>query len=145
MNFEAIKPGDKVWIEFKRLGVQLKRHAEIGRITKTQIFLAREPTSRYYRQNGYEIGNSYSHIVGIATDKEIATFARQQAKAAVREARLDKEEAALRKRFGPRGFFGGRGFDFSRLDNTYNLSLFGLTAQQIQAIADVLPRKVRGS
>jgi len=137
MNLEEIKAGDWIWINYMSFGMALKRYERVTRVTRTQIIAGRGIERRYYRQGGREFsGGSMTQIAGLAPQEEREAFDRDQAKQKEREEHLDKQEKALRTKFGRR-----KEFDLSRRGESYQIHFYNISHAMAQKIADALRKK----
>lgn len=133
MNFlDGIKAGDQVWIEFLSGGILGRKHERVSRVSRTQIAVDDEFKRHFYKTSGVEVGLTFSHIAGIATEAEIADFNVQVAVQKSRERILLAEQDELVK------LLPSDGSELLRNGDFYSLKLKDLRSTQVRLLLAAL-------
>lgn len=132
----ALKPDDRVWIEWLSLGRTRRLYARVLRLTPHQVVVGGGPGGgRFWKSGGSEVNAGLlRRIVGIATDEEIKAFEAVEAADRTREMELEREEARLRMGLPEDAT------DLSRHGSHYRLTVHGLTAGEVRKLARVIGR-----
>jgi hypothetical protein len=128
----AIKPGDLVWLQFRRLGEWARHHAKVFRLTPTQIVVyCLGVEHRFHRTGGSGVSSLDVRIVGIASAEDVADFDRAQERLRARKALLDREHIGLKKLLGRRG---KQDIDLRLNGDRYELHFFQISAVLVKKL-----------